>query len=99
MYQARMYGLWFAAAAWFCAYSVFAERRSSRFVIAGGCVLAALLVTVHWFGIIVLALVSGSAIIVRRARPAERRADVWPFLTGVATVLAFMPFIQSQRST
>jgi hypothetical protein len=96
-WQARMYGTWFAAAAWFCAYTVHAHG-ASRWRIAGGCALAALLATAHWFGLPVLLIVSVTAIAQAWRRRASLSAHILPLVAGCVTLLVCAPLLAGQRA-
>jgi hypothetical protein len=94
-FEARMYGAWLAAAAWF-AYALAASRRAGPR--PGGLALLAvtsvLLCTLHYFGIIALALMLGTHLWCTRSVR-------WPALlaaaAGPAALLACTPFLIGQR--
>jgi len=96
-WQVRMYGFWLAAAAWFCAYTVFIGPRARWRARLVGCLLAMFLVTSHWLGIFALFLISVTALGLTW-RDADRRLNhALPFAAGLFTLGLCLPLIISQR--
>ena len=96
-WQVRMYGFWLAAAAWFCAYTVFVAPQARWRTRLAGCLLAMLLVTAHWLGIFALVLVSVTALVVTRRTGSRRLNHALPLAVGLATLGLCLPLIASQR--
>jgi hypothetical protein len=97
MWQTRMYGFWLAAAAWYCAYTVFASSRQSRLATTTGGLLAVLVVTSHWLGVFVLLLVAVPAMLLTRRDRRELWVHALPLVVGVLALGLCVPLILSQR--
>jgi hypothetical protein len=96
----RFYGLWMAAAAAF-AWSLVASRRGTRSPSVHALAVAAsasLLCTVHYLGIVTLALIA-TADLAADPRPLRARLrGLVPALAGVIALLAALPILRGQRA-
>src|SRR5262249_50870016 len=97
-FEARFYGPWLAAVAWF-AYALVLFRTSARRLLPGlllaAC--AAVVCTTHYFGIITLALVTAFDLAFHRAA-APRWAALAIAAVGPLLLLACVPLYLRQRA-
>jgi hypothetical protein len=100
-FEARFYGPWLAATIWLCALSIDPGQTVSRASTALRYILAVLVATLHWFGLVVLALLIAAewflSVRYDRQSPPERVGRIAPLLVGVAASLACLPFMLGQR--
>lgn len=98
LFQVRFYAFWLAATAWLV-YATLRHARepARRSLLYARCVLAAVVVASHWFGIIGLILVTVGDLWVRR-REGIRRDAVLPPVVGLLTLAVCAPLLVSQRS-
>ncbi len=99
MLEARFYGAWLAATIWFT-YSMLIEPADKPPValIVIRCVLAAIVATIHWFGIAAVALVVATDLVFSAAHPKQRLVKLLPFAAAALAVLLCLPFLLGQRS-
>jgi hypothetical protein len=98
-FEARPYGAWFAASVWF-AYLLVCTRTSPRLVLKLALALCAvLLCSLHYFGVIALALIAGGEFLFRRAPARARWAGPAACLAGMLTTAACVPLVRVQRAT
>jgi hypothetical protein len=96
-FNARFYGPWLAAVVW-CAYLLI-RLRAGKFRLLFGVMLAgcALLVcTIHYFGVISLALVVAGEMLERRRAGIPLRSMLWT-VTGPLALAACLPLLRGQR--
>jgi hypothetical protein len=95
-FNARFYGPWMAAAAW-CAY-LLVRQRSGRFQWIAGLALAmcaALVCTIHYFGIISLALIAAAEVGARRRARLPLAGLSW-MVAGPLALAACLPLLRGQ---
>jgi hypothetical protein len=97
LFQVRFYAFWLAGTAWLV-YATLRHAREPdrRSLFYARCVLAAVVVASHWFGIIGLILVTAGDFRVRRAE-GNRRDLVVPPLAGLLMLVLCAPLLASQR--
>ncbi len=95
-FDARFYAPWLAAAAWFafCAARSLGSGRPPRLALA---LTAVLLCTIHYFGVIVLALVVGATALSSSLPIRERLRRLLPALAGPVALLGCLPLLLGQR--
>jgi hypothetical protein len=98
MFEARFYGPWLAAASWF-AYAMMIETTDANRtrVSIVRCILAILLATVHWFGVISLCLIGVTDLWMHREALRREWSRALPLACGVLATLACLPFYLGQR--
>jgi uncharacterized membrane protein len=97
-FNARSYTLWLAATVWF-AYLLWRSRSDlsipAWLLLA---LMAALLATVHWFGIISLVLITAMELWDRARRGLPLRSGMGAVLVGIVAYVCCLPFVILQRS-
>jgi hypothetical protein len=95
-FDARFYAPWLAAAAWFVYFAARSQQpgRPPRLALA---LTAVLLCTVHYFGIITLALTAGGAAVASPLSFRERCRRLLPALAGPVALLCCLPLLPGQR--
>jgi hypothetical protein len=95
-FDARFYAPWLAAAAWFVYFAARSQQpgRPPRAALA---LTAVLLCTVHYFGVITLALAAGGAALASPLPLRERCRRLLPALAGPAALLCCLPLLVGQR--
>lgn len=98
LFQVRFYTFWLAGTAWLV---YFTARQAldpdRRRYLAWRCVLAVVIVTTHWFGVIVLGLITGADFLARRGARQRMNAAV-PMIVGVVILGVCYPFLAAQRA-
>ncbi len=97
-FEVRFYGPWLAATVWF-AYLLTRTQETPeqywpRVLLAP---MAALLCTIHYFGIFTLGLVVGFELLSRLLSGKIHWSRLWPVALGPLALLACLPFYLSQR--
>ena len=93
--EARFYAPWFAALAWLC--WLMQRERQSAITIVCSCLLAMVVCSVHYFGVISLMLLVGGIVL---ARPKSiRDPGIWlPTVCGLLAIASCYPFYTGQRA-
>jgi hypothetical protein len=94
-FEARFYGPWLALAVWYAYVRLDARDDETRAHLALRAALAVALATIHWFGILSLALIEAGDVLVQRR---VRFRKLLPAACGFAAVLACVPFLLGQRA-
>lgn len=92
-FEARFYGPWLFLAAVF-AWAVGLEASRRRDVLVG--LASVLLCTIHWFGIISLAILCAGVVAVRWREWRQALRTVMPAAAGLAALLACLPILLGQ---
>ncbi len=91
-YEARFYALWLMLTIAYCLAMLRNDERATTSRSIAMFVLAILVSTVHWFGIIGLALITAGDLFVRR-----QPKRVLPLMVGALSVACCLPFYFGQR--
>lgn len=97
-FNARFYGVWLAAAVW-CAYLLVRLREPGRpatWLALAAC--AAVLCTVHYFGVVSLALLVGGELLARRWAGQPVQAGMVAVAAGPVALAACLPMLRSQSA-
>lgn len=98
-FEARFYAPWFAAIAWFAYFLARARDAGPRRCRDIGLAACALLVcTIHYLGVISLALVTGSELWLRRPDGAARLRGLGPTILGPVALVACIPLLLKQQT-
>lgn len=98
-FNARFYGLWLAAVTWLAFALVRARRPRLRPVAAVAIAVCAVLgCTVHYFGVISLALVTVGEALARRQAGMRALKGLWPVAAGPMALAACLPMLHTQRA-
>lgn len=95
-FEGRFYGPWLLFATGY-AWSLGLARPRRRALALSA--FAMLLVSIHWFGVLSLGLMSAAAFATRGRRWREGLHLIAPSITGLIVLLAFVPFVLAQRAT
>ncbi|MDH3717155.1 MAG: glycosyltransferase family 39 protein [Planctomycetota bacterium] len=98
-FEARPYGLWLAASVWLTVFINQVQRRPARWyshvMLA---VTAAVLCTVHYFGIVTLLLIASGHVVIRKVPLHKELWSLSALLAGPVALAVCSPFLLTQRS-
>ena len=99
--EIRFYPLWCAACAWLCVVldgHVIQRPWLLRWSNIVAVLLAGVITTTHYFGILSLGLICVGAMLVRNLSRGRRRMIVWVACTGGVCLVGCLPFLIGQRA-
>ena len=99
--EIRFYPLWCAACAWLCVVldgHVIQRPWLVRWSNIVAVLLAGVITTTHYFGILSLGLICVGAMLVRNLSRGRRRMIVWVACTGGVCLVGCLPFLIGQRA-
>ena len=99
--EMRFYPLWLAACAWLCvALDVAGLQKAWQFRLSNtvALLMAAIITTTHYFGILTLGLICGGALLVPNLSKGRIRMILLTALTGGICLVGCLPFLIVQRS-
>jgi hypothetical protein len=96
MFEGRFYSFWFASAAVFCLLLV--VRAPELWQVLCVAAVAALMCSIHYFGIISLALIAACQLFCNFRNARQRRLTAVALAAGLMSLLACLPFYFGQRA-